>query len=206
VQVTAVPRGDTTRRPSVAADTLLEIGAAVRRHEVLRFDYAGGSTPPVGNGPTAVRPPRRTEPHHLVTWGGKWYLVGYDLDRVDWRTFRVDRMRPKSPTGPRFTPRELPAPDVATYVSTQFKTLSTWAVRGEAVLRLPAGPVARWAGRDALVETVDEESCRVVMGAWSWDGLAARLGMFGADLQVVGPPELRAATLRLAERFAAAAS
>ncbi|MEE3922022.1 WYL domain-containing protein [Micromonospora sp. BRA006-A] len=57
------------------------------------------------------------QPHHLVTWGGRWYLVAWDLDRDDWRTFRVDRISPRTPTGPRFTPRELPGGDVAAYVA-----------------------------------------------------------------------------------------
>jgi predicted DNA-binding transcriptional regulator YafY len=67
LEVTAVPRGDPARRPEVDTATLLAVGGAVRRAEVLRFDYAGGSTAPVGTGEAAVRPPRRAEPHHLVT-------------------------------------------------------------------------------------------------------------------------------------------
>jgi predicted DNA-binding transcriptional regulator YafY len=201
LQVTAVPRGDPARRPSVAADVLLAIGAAVRAREVLRFDYDGGTTPTVGRGDQAFRPPRRAEPHHLVTWGDKWYLVGFDLERADWRTFRADRMTPKSPTGPRFAPRALPAADVATYIAAQFGRLGTWPCRGEAVVHGDADLVARWAGRDALVETLGESACRVVMGAWSWNGLAARFGMFGADLRIVGPTELHEATAALAARF-----
>ena len=45
------------------------------------------------------------ETHHLVVRGGRWYLVAWDLDRADWRTFRADRITPKVPTGPRFAPR-----------------------------------------------------------------------------------------------------
>ena len=50
---------------------------------------------------------RTVEPHRLVHTGRRWYLVAWDTDRDDWRTFRVDRMSPRVPTGPRFTPREL---------------------------------------------------------------------------------------------------
>ena len=57
---------------------------------------------------TSERAPRRVEPHHLVTWGGRWYLLAWDLDREDWRTFRADRITPRIPIGPGFTPREVP--------------------------------------------------------------------------------------------------
>ena len=65
--------------------------------------------------------PRRVQPHHLVTWRHRWYLVAWDLDREDWRTFRVDRIQPRTPTGPRFTPRELPGGDVSTFITSRFR-------------------------------------------------------------------------------------
>ena len=47
---------------------------------------------------------------------------------------------------------------------------------------------------------------RLVTGSWSWVGLAARVGaLFDADVEVIGPPELREAFDRLARRYAAAA-
>ena len=58
---------------------------------------------------------RTVEPHRLVHTRGRWYLVAWDVDRDDWRTFRVDRMRPRAhhgpalpaPRGPRRRPRRL---------------------------------------------------------------------------------------------------
>jgi len=53
-----------------------------------------------------------------ISWGCKWYLVGWDTERGDWRTFGVDRIEPRTSAGPRFTPRELPeGGDVAAYVA-----------------------------------------------------------------------------------------
>ena len=69
------------------------------------------------------------------------------------------------------------------------------------MLRLPARTVARWAPGGAVVEPVTDTTCRLTLGAWSWGGLAALLGTFDADLEVVGPPELLAAVDRLAERY-----
>ncbi|SDH56029.1 HTH domain-containing protein [Sinosporangium album] len=48
---------------------------------------------------------RRVEPYGLVVSHGLWYLVAYDPDRSDWRTFRADRLADPRPTGRRFTPR-----------------------------------------------------------------------------------------------------
>ena len=54
---------------------------------------------------------------------------------------------------------------------------------------------------DGVVQDLGAGGCRVVLGAWSWVGLAAGLARFDADVDVVGPPELAAAFGRLAERF-----
>ncbi|GAA0575906.1 WYL domain-containing protein [Kribbella sandramycini] len=195
LQVTTIDRY-AARRTTVNSDQLIAIGMAVRANEVLRFDYA---TPGAPEGEWL--PPRKVEPHHLVTWGGRWYLIAWDLDRQDWRTFRVDRMTPKTPTGPRFTPRELPAPDVAAYVAKQFKSTEQYPFRGEAILQTPASDVAPWAGRDTVVEEVSPTSCRVIMSAWSWIGLAATFGMYECDLELIGPPELIEAARQLANRY-----
>jgi predicted DNA-binding transcriptional regulator YafY len=204
LQVTAVERGYAGERPRVDSERLIAVGSAVRAREVLRFDYDGGSGGGDGSDGGFV-PPRRAEPHHLVTWGGRWYLVAWDLDRADWRTFRVDRMTPKSPTGPRFTSRELPADDVAAYVRSRFQR-SGWPCEGEVILCAPASLVSRWAGRQAVVEALDDSRARLVTGSWSWGGLAAMVGMFDVPFEIVGPPELRAAAAELARRYAAAAA
>ncbi len=201
LQVTTVDRWADSKRTKVDSEHLIAIGTAVRAREVLRFDYASPGAPE-----DEWVPPRKVEPHHLVTWGGRWYLVGWDLDRKDWRTFRVDRMQPKTPTGPRFSPRELPEPDVATYISSRFSGRGDWPCRGEAILQAKASDIARWSGRDSVVEEITPTSCRLILPGWSWTGLAANFGMFECDLEFVGPPELKAAAATLAARYTAAAS
>lgn len=204
VQVTTASRPGDGVGPRVGTETLTALTSAVRAREVLRFDYAADSA--------GAPQPRRAEPHHVVARGGRFYLVAWDLDRADWRTFRVDRVAPRTPNGPRFAPRELPGGDVRTFVAARFKgsdgTEGTdgpdaWPCTGEAVLALPAAEVAPYAV-DALVEDLGDGSCRLVMGSWSWTGLAAALARYDADVTVVGPPELRVACSRLARRFAAA--
>ncbi|MFF0866410.1 helix-turn-helix transcriptional regulator [Nonomuraea sp. NPDC003560] len=203
LQVTAVERAGARPEPQVAGGVLVALSAAVHAREVLRFDY-----PSEADDGGALPPPRRVEPHHLVTWGGRWYLVAWDLDRADWRTFRADRIRPRTPTGPRFTPRELPGGGVAAFVTARFRgsdEAGDWPCRGEVILALPAAVVSRYV-RDGLVEEAGPDHCRIVMGSWSWLGLAAALGRFDADIEVVGPAELRDAFAQLARRYTAAAS
>jgi predicted DNA-binding transcriptional regulator YafY len=198
-QITAVERPTTRPDRPAAGGVLMTLSAAVHGREVVRFDYPGDD----GTG----APPRRVQPHHLVTWGGRWYLVAWDLDRDDWRTFRADRITPRVPTGPRFTPRELPGGDVAAFVAGRFRgsTDSTdWPCRGEVILDLAAEVVSRYTS-DGLVEALGPDRCRLVLGSWSWPGLAAAIGRFDADFEVVGPAELRAAFAHLARRYATAA-
>lgn len=196
-QVTAI--GSATGQPSaVGVDVLMALSTAIHAREVLRFDYADAL--------------RRAEPHHLVTRAGRWYLVAWDLDRDDWRVFRADRISPRIPTGPRFTPREVPGGDVATFVTNRFKGSNGvggadgWPCRGEVILHAPIAAVAPFApAHDAVVEELGPDRCRLTAGAWSWPALAAAVGAFDADVEVVGPPELKAAFAVLARRYAAAA-
>lgn len=170
--------------------------AAVRDRVVLRFDYGD-----------ADRPPRRTEPHAVVAREGRWYLLAWDLDADGWRTFRLDRMTPRIPTGPAFAPRALPAADAQTYLAARAKGSDAedrWPCVGEVVLALPARDVAPWVGADGTVEPVDDDSCRVTIGSWSWVGVLAALARFDAPFTIVGPDALRDAARMLAERFAAA--
>lgn len=221
LRFTAVERPTTRPDPQVDSAVLMALSAAVHAREVLRFDYVPVSPPTADSQPTAdspsaagddpvPAPPRRAQPHHLVTWGGRWYLVAWDLDRDDWRIFRADRITPRTPTGPRFTPREVPGGDVAAFVAGRFRGSDGsgsggWPCRGEVILDLPAAAVSRHV-HDGVVEELGPDRCRLVLGSWSWTGLATAVGRFDAGIEVVGPPELRDAFAHLARRYAAAAA
>lgn len=211
IQVSAL---DPTSNPAgnqVDTDVLVTLAAAVRAREVLRFDYspAEPSAPAGRSGDaTDARPPRRVEPHHVVLRAGRWYLVGWDLDRGDWRIFRVARISPRTPNGPRFVRRELPGQGgVGGFVSSRFKGSNgpdAWPCTGEVILDLPAAAVTPFA-LDGLVEELGPRRCRLVLGSWSWAGLVSLLGRYDADIEVIGPPALRAEFARVAARFARAA-
>ncbi|ACZ88013.1 helix-turn-helix transcriptional regulator [Streptosporangium roseum] len=207
LQVTAVERSAIRPDPQVDSSVLMALSAAVHAREVLRFDYTPASPPGVDDNGVQT-PSRRVQPHHLVTRGGRWYLVAWDLDREDWRIFRADRIIPRTPAGPRFTPRELPGGEVAAFVAGRFRGSDgsgDWPCRGEVILDLPAAAVSRHT-RDGIVEELGPNRCRLVLGSWSWPGLAAAIGGFDADIEVVGPAELRDAFARLARRYADAAA
>jgi predicted DNA-binding transcriptional regulator YafY len=182
--------------PQVDTAVLLTLSAAVRAGEELRFDYRSPGRPDDN------RPPRRVQPHHLVVRAGRWYLVGWDPDREDWRTYRADRMTPRFPTGPRFAPREVPGGDVAAFLSARFKGsegTDAWPCRGEVILDLPVTEVAPFAA-DGVVEELGPGRTRLTAGSWSWAALAAALARFDTEIEVVSPPELRTAFAELSRR------
>jgi predicted DNA-binding transcriptional regulator YafY len=199
LQITAVERRTTQQ---VESTVILSLSAAVQAHEVLHFDYLA-----VSSDDHTDRATRKVEPHHLITWGGLWYLVAWDLDRDDWRTFRADRITTRSPTGPRFSPRELPGGSVAAFIRDRFQGSDAsggWPCRGEVILDLPAADVLRYT-YEGSVEELGPDRCRLIASSWSWPGLAASIGRFDAGIEVVGPPELKAAFAELAHRYANAA-
>lgn len=202
IEVTALDRGAGANRADVEPAVLVSLSDAVRARELLRFDYGR----PPGKAPddaSTPAPSRRVEPHHVVTRAGRWYLLAWDLDREDWRTFRADRIHPRTPTGPRFIRREIPGGDVAARFK-GFHAADRWPCRGEVIVSLPASEVAPYLADDASAEALGDDRCRLSMGSWSWAGLAASIGRLDADIEVLGPPQLRAAFAALAYRYAAA--
>jgi predicted DNA-binding transcriptional regulator YafY len=208
VEFTAIGNRAGAASDPVSPEVFIAVSTAARACEVLRFDYASRRSAD-DSGPTPVlRPPRRVEPHHLVTAQGRWYLVAWDLEHDGWRIFRADRIAPRTPTGPRFTPREIPGGDVAAFMSARFKGsdgADRWPCRGKVILDRPAGEVLPFAG-DGTVEDLGPGRCSLDVGSWSWIALAASLGRFDAAIEVVGPPELAEAFGELAERYAQAAA
>ncbi|SDK43120.1 Predicted DNA-binding transcriptional regulator YafY, contains an HTH and WYL domains [Nonomuraea maritima] len=186
-----VPRDDAT--PSVDPSLLTTLTAVCRDRERLRFDYHDHS------GAATVR---TVEPYRLVNWGRRWYLLAWDLQRGDWRTFRVDRIRPRTPTGPRFTPRDLPDDDVAAYVSRRVSA-AAWRYQAHVTVHAPAEVVAeRISPAVGTVERLDEHTCVLHTGADTVETLAVYLSLLGADFDVAGPPELLTHLRRLADRYA----
>ncbi|MFE0456567.1 helix-turn-helix transcriptional regulator [Streptomyces sp. NPDC058914] len=160
---------------------LTELAHLCRDTERLRFDYRGHD---------GVVTRRTVEPHRLVCTERRWYLVAWDLDRADWRTFRVDRLTPKPPHGPRFAPRTPPADDLAAYVS---RGVSTRAYATQAVVRLlvPLEEAAERVSPSAgTLEADGPDACVLRTGAASLDVMVIHVLMTGLPFEVLEPVEL----------------
>ncbi|MET7278518.1 WYL domain-containing protein [Kribbella sp. NPDC005582] len=193
--------------PPIAASTVRAVGYAIRLAHLLVFDYlaADGRRPQPGE--PDFSPPLRVEPHHLVTWAGRWYLVAYHPATEDWAIYRLDRIHLHQPTGTPFQRRELPHRDLAGYVMTSYDrgdTPAQWQCLGSVVMALPAHVVARWAPGGSVVEHLSDTHSRVTLGAWSWAGIAGLLATFDAPITDVQPVELKDACRTLAQRYRAA--
>jgi predicted DNA-binding transcriptional regulator YafY len=147
---------------------------------------------------------RTVEPHRLVSLGRRWYLVAYDLQRHDWRSFRLDRIGGVDREGSRFRQRELPAEDAAAFVRQGMRALPvTYDV--SAVVRAPAAQVQPRLGPWAVAEHLDDHACRVHMRTDSLDWAAFALAVAAADVTDVAPPELEEHLRRWVEHLTARA-
>ncbi|MEH0425319.1 YafY family protein [Streptomyces stelliscabiei] len=179
--------------PAVSADVLTTLVSACRDRERLRFDYLDHAGSPTR---------RLVEPYRAVNWGRRWYLVAWDVEREDWRTFRVDRMRPRTPTGPRFTPREPPGGDITAYVSLRVSS-AAWRHHARVTVHAPATAVIeRINPAVGTVQPLDADTCVLTTGADTVQTLAAHLGMLDFDFDVTEPVELVDHLRRLADRYA----
>jgi predicted DNA-binding transcriptional regulator YafY len=166
----------------VESQVLVALGQACARSERVRFEY----------GDRSGRASRRlVEPYRLVRVGPRWYLVARDLDRRDWRTFRVDRLSRPEVLGTRF--ELVDPPDAVAMVS---RGLRTRIYPFQARLRFdaPLDEVARLLPR--MVGTLDatEDDCTVVeVGAESAERMVRFLAGLPIAPTVLDPPELRAA-------------
>jgi predicted DNA-binding transcriptional regulator YafY len=179
IRVAAVHGGtETASVPGAAVSTRLlsRVGAAAQQHERLRFTYRTRD----GNVTE-----RRVEPYRQVLLGRRWYLLGWDLDRGEWRTFRLDRVTAARTTGERFPPRELPAASAAEYLDAALK-----APRHRAVLTFlaPAERVTdRLTSHDGTLEPIDERSCRYTAWVDSFEWLAVTTAILGFEFRVEEP-------------------
>ncbi|MBJ8344395.1 YafY family protein [Antrihabitans sp. YC2-6] len=186
-----LPAGTTPADPAVVT----AIATAVRDRLRLRFDYTTHD---------GIVGRRETDPHKLVHTGRHWYLLGWDTDRDAWRTYRVDRLVPRIPTGPRFTAREAPDVDTAGRVAHGITT-APYRYRARVLLYATSTQAAeRISPTSGILETVDERTCVLVTGAHDLAELAAHIVLLGIPFRVLEPPTLVEHLTALAERITAA--
>jgi predicted DNA-binding transcriptional regulator YafY len=147
---------------------------------------------------------RRVEPYRLVASDRRWYLFAYDLDRADWRTFRVDRMTAVAARTWRFRPRA--APDAAAYVQEAVAS-RVYPHQARFLVDAPAATVReRIPASAAVVQPRGDGRCEVRTGAASLDFLLLHMVLLGPAFTVLDPPELAGRCQVLADRLRAAGS
>jgi len=172
--------------PVLDAGVLTTLALACRGEERLRFRY----TPRERE--TAHR---HVEPHHLVSLGRRWYLIAWDLERGDWRSFRVDRLTEPAPTGAHFRPRELPGADPAAWLRSRLATIPN-RYEVAIVVHAPADRVRavvdQWGTVEPLAAPATSAgACRLRMSVDDLAWPVMVISMVGAPFVIEEPLELR---------------
>lgn len=165
---------DTMAQTDVEPELIRTLAAACQQNTRTRFDYrthAGHTTR------------REVEPYRVVNARRRWYLLAFDIDRQDWRTFRLDRLTlPAFHAGPRFDPRPLPSDDPRGYVLARLERLP-WPYQAEVIVDESAEHLLP----NAVIEPLDQHTSRVRLSADSPRLLAPWLGMLDADFRLADP-------------------
>jgi predicted DNA-binding transcriptional regulator YafY len=187
---TRVP--DDSPPPGVDSEVLGAIATSRRNREKVRIGYTRH------DGATSRR---IVEPHHLVNWGRRWYLVAWDEDRDDWRTFRVDRIASVHPTGLTFTSREPPESDISRYIALNVSRAGWTYTATFEVAASVEEVLARINPAVGTVEPIDDSLCILRSGADDLSTIAVNIGTLGYEFRVLDPPELTTYLRDIAERY-----
>ncbi|WP_447001991.1 helix-turn-helix transcriptional regulator [Saccharothrix isguenensis] len=184
--------------PKVAPALLAALSSAAQGCELVKFQYRTGSVESAADVEVVA------EPHKLVVWSGRWYLIAFSQRQDSWHAYRLDRINDLRLPGWRFRPREFPSDDVTRFIQLQpdrGDNTDSWPCRGTVRMDCPVELVAKWAPGGANIECIDDRTTRITMGAWSWGGLLGLLATFDSDFVIEGPPELAEAAMRISERL-----
>jgi predicted DNA-binding transcriptional regulator YafY len=167
--------------PGTRSEVLMALATAVRDGVRVRLDYERAD---------GERFERRIEPYRVLSVEGRWYLFAWDLDREDWRTFRLDRMHAVHPSTFTVAPRE--TPDIEQTVR---ESITVAGYRSVCTVRILA-PYAQVApmisARTGTLEADGEDACVLRAGADQLRWVAMHLAGMGLPVEVIDPPELLA--------------
>ncbi|WP_324192459.1 helix-turn-helix transcriptional regulator [Nocardia transvalensis] len=176
-------------REPVDPEALMTLARACRDEVEAGFDYPSADR----------RRRRRVEPYRLVASERRWYLLAYDLDRDDWRSFRVDRMTEVFARTWRFRPR--PAPDAASYVQEGVAS-RVYPYQARFLVHAAADTVrTQVPASAAVVRARGSEQCEILSGADNLDAVIVHVLLLGHRFEVLDPPELAARCHALAEKL-----
>ncbi|AHH22011.1 putative transcriptional regulator [Nocardia nova SH22a] len=181
--------------PEIDAAALALIARAAAGHEHLSFEYRTR---------TGIATRRRVEPYRQVYQHLRWYLLAWDRDRSDWRTFRLDRITGIATTGTHFTPRPLPADTAAEYLR---RELTAGRHRAVVTVAASADAVADTLKfQDCDIEALGSRRCRITTRVDSFEWLVVNLAFLNTDFVIDEPVAFRDRCAALAVRFANAAA
>lgn len=132
---------------------------------------------------------RRVDPYRLVATGRRWYLVAFDVERSDWRTFRVDRVMSVTPTGHR---SRLENPPDATVLVSRSVSVAPYRYEARVLVSAPQEVIRRRIPATVgMLHAHGPAACLLTTGSDDIDALAGHLVSLGVRFEVLEPPELR---------------
>lgn len=187
----AIRTEETPGVASVDVDLLASLADAIGRQVQARLSYTDRQ---------GAVTERRIEPHRLVSWRRRWYLVAHDLDRDGWRTFRLDRVADVRATSFRFTPRPGEPDLLATLPRPQDP--GAFPHRVEVLVAASLDDLPGYADYFHQ-ERVDAATTRMVAGVDDVESAASWVMRIEHPLTVVGDDAVRGAVAEMAARAAA---
>ncbi|WGW13625.1 WYL domain-containing protein [Saxibacter everestensis] len=166
---------------------------AVISKTVVTFSYRkpGGQSAPTL---------RRLQPWGLLTWHGRWYVSGYDLDRDAARVFRLSRIegnvKSDSKPGAYTIPDDFDARAV-------LASRSSDVVEQTAKLQLAPGTAhsLRMRAERGVEEPNNWDGDEISIRFTDTRSFAAELASYGPDVYVLTPESLRQAVINHLQRF-----
>ncbi|OEU88212.1 transcriptional regulator [Streptomyces abyssalis] len=181
--------------PSVTAQQLGTAAEAIAHRETMSFTYTDAR---------GERTDRRVEPYRQVHHLLRWYLLAWDLEREDWRVFRLDRITGPLRTGDRYEPRPLPAESAAEYLR---QGLNRGRQHVGVLVEAPAADVAdALKFQDAEIHAVSDSRTRVSLALDSWQWLVLNLAFLDADFRISSGTQLAESCRTFGRRLLSAAT
>ena len=130
---------------------------------------------------------RRVEPYHVICREGRYYLVGYDLDRRDWRQFALDTMRGPFRRAGTFSARSVPSSFLADRVVGWIQGPDNETVTIEISERIAAAVAARqWQSQQEIAHFPDG-SLQITLHVQDIEEAVRWAFSFGSEATVIAP-------------------
>ncbi|MEU3024328.1 YafY family protein [Nocardiopsis alba] len=164
--------------PGPSADLVTTLGEAVAAGHRVRLLHRGRD---------GAERRRRVDPYRLILLRRRWYLFGWDHEREDWRSFRLDRIVEATPTHAPYTRREPPARDLADHLERRFGRAEERHTVTVLFHASAAEVAARLMRVDGTLEPVGDDRARYTALVDSHEWMAMVLALTGLDFTVEGP-------------------